>query len=76
MFDKILYNRALNKVSQRYLLVNLISIRVRQLQKGQEPLVDVDNSPTYIDIALQEIAEEKITVKYLESKMAEMPAGI
>ena len=38
--------------------------------------MDVDNSPTYIDIALREIAEEKITVKYLESKMAEMPGGL
>jgi DNA-directed RNA polymerase omega subunit len=66
MFDKNLYHQALKKIPQRYLLVNLLSIRVRQLQKGQEPLVDMDDYDSPMDIALKEICEEKITVKYLE----------
>ena len=67
MFDTNLYNLALKKIPQRYLLANLLSIRVRQLQKGQEPLIDTGDYESLMDIALKEISEEKITVKYKEN---------
>lgn len=37
------------------------------MQKGQEPLIDTGDYVSFMDIALKEICEEKITVKYTEN---------
>ncbi|MBI4666112.1 MAG: DNA-directed RNA polymerase subunit omega [Nitrospinae bacterium] len=56
MFNADLFTKALNKVEHKYLLANLVSMRMRQLTKGEPSLVDpLDMEP--IDIALKEISE-------------------
>jgi len=58
-----LTKRALEKVGNPHVLVNLISRRVRQLNGGggfSRPLVEVDPGIGLADIALLEIIEEKI----------------
>ena len=56
--------KALEKVGNPNILVNLISRRVRQLNSGgggiSRPLVDVPAGTGMADIALREILEEKI----------------
>ena len=64
-----LCRKALEKVGDPRILVNLVSRRVRQLNGGGgygRPLIDPD--PTYgtADIALQEIVDDKITWEYVE----------
>ena len=47
-------------------LVNLVSRRVRQLISGQRPLVKPDDmNMQKLDLALKEIAENKLTVEMM-----------
>lgn len=59
-----LSRKALEKVGDPRILVNLVSRRVRQLNGGGgygRPLVEADPTAGAADIALQEIVEDKIT---------------
>lgn len=67
MFDLKLFAKALQVIPQRYLLVNAMAMRIRQLQGGVEPLVDPENLPLF-DIALKEIVEGKIQIKQHEEQ--------
>ena len=62
MFNLKLYAEALEVIPQRYLLVNAMAMRIRQLQGGVEPLVDPANLSLF-DIALKEIVQGKIQVR-------------
>lgn len=64
MFNPHYYSLALKKIPKRYLLVNILSRRMRQLQKGSEPLIQMEegNSISDADIALKEIIEEKLVI--------------
>ncbi len=55
---------ALEKVDfDKYLLANAVGKRAEAITNGAETLLDIDTSGMkYVDIALQEIAEGKITV--------------
>ncbi len=55
---------ALEKVNfDKYLLANAVGKRAEKIANGAESLLDFDTSSMkYADIALQEIAEGKITV--------------
>jgi len=56
--------KALEKVNfDKYLLANAVGKRAEKIANGAEILLDIDtNNMKYTDIALQEIAEGKITV--------------
>ncbi|RRS31932.1 MAG: DNA-directed RNA polymerase subunit omega [Epsilonproteobacteria bacterium (ex Lamellibrachia satsuma)] len=56
--------KALEKVNfDKYLLANAVGKRAEAIAHGAKPLLDIDTSEMkYTDIALQEIAEGKITV--------------
>lgn len=42
------------------ILVNMVSRRVRQLGLGYRPLIPVDPTMTFMDVALKEICEKKL----------------
>ena len=63
MFNTELYLKAVEKISHRYLLTNLVAMRTRQLVDGAEPLVDDADGMDYMDLALREIAEGVIEPK-------------
>jgi len=56
--------KALKNVNfDRYLLASAVGKRAEELARGAQPLVDMDlKKVKYADIALQEIAEGKISV--------------
>ncbi len=57
--------KAKNRISNTPLLINMVSRRVRQLNRGQRPMVKPDsNQQSTLDVALKEIAEGKLTVEY------------
>lgn len=64
---RITVEDCLNKVPNRFLLVNMVAKRVRQIREGSEYLV---NSPKNEDIvvALREVAADKIAIKEEESE--------
>ncbi len=56
--------QAKQKISNIPLLINVVSLRVRQLNAGQRPMVKPDNPRMEnVDIALKEIAEGKLTAE-------------
>ncbi len=70
MFDSNLFAVALKKVGHKYLLANLVTMRVRQLAHGAEPLVEAEGM-TAIDIALKEITEGMIEMRAPETTTSE-----
>lgn len=49
-------------------LVNMVSKRVRQLNSGERPLVKPNVGEEKADIALREIAEDKLGFEFLEAE--------
>ena len=54
-------NRALEQISDKNLLINLAAKRASEVANGSKPLIDVPADTSALDIALLEIAENKIT---------------
>jgi DNA-directed RNA polymerase omega subunit len=61
MSKNALLSTALKKVGSRFLLVNLMTKRIRQLKDGVLPRVERGTNSSVEDIALREIAEGKVT---------------
>ncbi len=55
----------LRRISNRFLLVQTVAARVRQLREGSRYLVDSPNNEDVV-IALREVAGGKVTVKEKE----------
>ncbi len=68
MGKNALLSRALRRVQNRYLLVNLLTKRIRQLKDGATPLVRGANDLSFEAIGLLEIAEGKILAKNFTPK--------
>ena len=77
--NAILVRKALEKVLNPNLLVNLVSLRVRQLTRGGEgggrPLVSNVANLSTADIALREILEDKIGFEVPEFVELTRPSG-
>jgi DNA-directed RNA polymerase omega subunit len=61
MSKNALLSTALKKIGSRFLLVNLMTKRIRQLKDGVTPRVERGTNSSVEDIALREIAEGKVT---------------
>jgi len=57
---------ALKVVHSPQILVNIISKRVRQLGQGFRPLIAYDPKLTFMDVALKEVAEGKLSFELLD----------
>lgn len=68
--DSLLLDKAREVVGNDKVLINLVSRRVRQLNASSRPLVEVVPGMGYIEIALKEINEGKITARLPESAAA------
>ncbi|MFQ5561195.1 MAG: DNA-directed RNA polymerase subunit omega [Nitrospinota bacterium] len=64
MIDSVAYAAALKVIPQKYLLVNIISKRLRQLQRGAEPKIPKEECEGLPDlqIALKEISTAHISL--------------
>jgi DNA-directed RNA polymerase subunit omega len=60
MRDDYLY-AATKVISDPYILVNVVSRRVKQLRRGSRPLVESLEKLSAEDVALREISEGKIS---------------
>jgi DNA-directed RNA polymerase subunit omega len=49
-------------ISEPQVLINMVSRRVRQLNAGSRPLIEVDPGTGLADVALLEIAQGKLIV--------------
>ena len=55
-------DEASKMIPEQQLLINMVSRRVRQLNAGSRPLIEVEPGTGLADIALQEIAQGKIII--------------
>lgn len=55
-----LIERALDKVENKAVLINLLARRVRQLNKNSRPLVEKIDGEDNISVALREVIDGKI----------------
>ncbi|NBR45997.1 MAG: DNA-directed RNA polymerase subunit omega [Verrucomicrobia bacterium] len=69
-----LVHRALSKVANPQILINVVSKRVRQLGLGYRPMIVVSPRMTFMDVALHEIADGKLGYEVLGGETAEAPA--
>lgn len=51
------------RIKSKYQLVILSSRRARQLADGEKPLIEEPKSHKLVGVALEEIAEGKLTIK-------------
>ncbi|MEM9445395.1 MAG: DNA-directed RNA polymerase subunit omega [Verrucomicrobiota bacterium] len=57
---------ALQHVENPQILINMVSRRVRQLGMGYRPLINVNPRMTFLDVALREIADGKLSYEAVE----------
>ncbi|MCF7816909.1 MAG: DNA-directed RNA polymerase subunit omega [Kiritimatiellales bacterium] len=70
-------DKAVEKISNIPMLVNLISYRTRQLNAGARPMVKRDHhEQDNHDIVLKEICEGLLTVEMAFSQGKETPSGL
>lgn len=67
MFNSELFSGALAKVKQKYLLTNIVSMRMRQIARGEPAMVD-QKDMDIIDVALKEVSSG-----LLEPKVPDKP---
>ena len=68
-------DRVVNKVGGKFRLVALIQKRLKELIEGARPLVD-PHGKTFVEIAVQEIDEDKIAIDYDHTEQLEIPDKI
>jgi DNA-directed RNA polymerase subunit omega len=69
-----LVHRALSKVANPQILINVVSKRVRQLGLGYRPMIAVSPRMTFMDVALHEIADGKLGYEVIGGEAAEVAA--
>lgn len=62
---------ALKQVGSPEILVNMVSRRVRQLGQGFRPMVEVNPRWSFMDVALREIADSKLTYEFVGDEATE-----
>ncbi|MEM9399703.1 MAG: DNA-directed RNA polymerase subunit omega [Verrucomicrobiota bacterium] len=64
---KDIVKEALDKIENPQILINMVSRRVRQLGMGYRPLINVNPKMTFLDVALAEVADGKLSYELLSS---------
>ena len=62
MIDELKSDRLINKVGGRFKLTALVQKRLGEILQGARPLVEDTEGKTMLEIVIQEILEDKITV--------------
>jgi len=66
MKERILFDDVLKKIPNKYILTIVTGKRVRELTKGEVPLVKTKAKTTLVQIALKEVLEGKIVSDHKE----------
>jgi DNA-directed RNA polymerase subunit omega len=64
MIEELKSTDIINKVGGRYKLTALIQKRLGELMDGARPLIEDAKGKTQLEIVVQEILQDKITVDY------------
>ena len=67
MIELLRHEDIVNKVGGRFKLTVLVQKRMLELMQGARPLIDVKKGMTDMEVAIQEIMDEKIAIDYDKS---------
>ncbi len=62
MIDELKSEKIVNKVGGRFKLTALVQRRLGELLQGARPLIEDAQSKTMLEIAIQEILQDKIAI--------------
>jgi len=71
MLDELKSEKIVNKVGGRFKLAALIQKRMGELLAGSRPLIEDADGKTMLEIVVQEILQDKITIEYAYGGPAE-----
>ena len=71
MINELKSKKLANKVGGRFKLTALIQKRLAELMQGSRPLIEDTEGKTQLEIVIQEIKEDKITVDMGASEIDE-----
>ena len=74
MIEALKSDEIVNKVGGRFKLTALIQKRMLELMDGARPLVERGNM-TDLEVVIQEVLQDKITIDYAESGLVDPQAG-
>ena len=74
MIEELKSNEIIDKVGGKFKLTALIQRRLSELLQGSRPLIDNTAGRTQLEIVIQEILQDKITIDYEAAGMDE-PKG-
>jgi len=69
MIEELKSTELINKVGGRFKLTALIQKRLDELVQGARPLIEDADGLTMLEIVIQEILQDKITVETKDSKI-------
>jgi DNA-directed RNA polymerase subunit omega len=64
MIEELKSTDIVNKVGGKYRLTALIQKRLGELMEGARPLIEDSKGKTQLEIVVQEILQDKITIDY------------
>lgn len=64
MIEALKSDEIVNKVGGRFKLTALLQKRVLELMEGARPLVDKQDGMTDLEVAIQEVLQDKIAIDY------------
>ena len=64
MIEDLKNSKIINKVGGRFKLTALIQKRLDELMQGGRPLIENTEGKSNLEIAIQEILQDKITLEY------------
>jgi len=67
MIEALKSEEVVNKVGGKFKLTALIQKRILELMQGSKPLVERRRGMTDLEVAIQEVLEEKIAIDYEHS---------
>ena len=67
MIEALKSDEIVRKVGGRFKLTALIQKRMLELMDGARPMVERDDNMTDLEVVIQEILQDKITIDYEES---------
>jgi len=72
MIDALKHDVVVKKVGGQFRLTALVQRRLKELIEGARPLVETEGK-TPVEIVIEEILTDKITIDYERTKMLETP---
>jgi DNA-directed RNA polymerase subunit omega len=71
MIEALKSDEILNKVGGRFKLTALIQKRMLELMDGARPLIERTDRMTDLEVVIQEVLQDKLTIDYSGSGLAE-----